>query len=478
MKEKFRYVPKEERKKILLICDDVRLNSGVATVAKELVLNTAHHFNWVNLAGAIKHPEKGKVFDISQDVNQLQGIEDSDVKIIPTDGYGNPEIIRHLLKTEKPDAIFLITDPRYFEWLFNIENEIRKQVPIIYLNIWDSPILFPTWNRKFYESCDLLLAISKQTKNINEVVLGSKAKSKLIKYLPHGLNEDIFKPLDTTTDEFKSFKSQVFGDKDKDFVLFFNSRNIRRKQIPDTMLAFRMFLDGLEEEQAKKCALVLHTEIVSEHGTDLNAVKNALFADYPDTIFFSTQKLPAETLNKLYNLADGQILLTSNEGWGLSLTEAILSGTPIIANVQGGMIDQMGFLDDEGKPMEYSKDFPTNHKGKYKTHGKWALPVYPSNISIQGSPMTPFISDDRCRPEDAAEQINKLYNMSPEERKSRGLKGREWALNEAGLTGKMMGEKAITFIDELFDTWKPREQYELINATKYEEEKIEQPIFY
>ena len=45
--KKFPYIPKEKRKKILLICDDIRVHSGVATVAKEIVVHTAHHFNWV-----------------------------------------------------------------------------------------------------------------------------------------------------------------------------------------------------------------------------------------------------------------------------------------------------------------------------------------------------------------------------------------------------------------------------------------------
>ena len=62
------YIPKEERKKILLLCDDIRLHSGIATMAKEIVLNTAHHFNWINLGAAIKHPEIGKAFDLSQQI--------------------------------------------------------------------------------------------------------------------------------------------------------------------------------------------------------------------------------------------------------------------------------------------------------------------------------------------------------------------------------------------------------------------------
>lgn len=171
MKEKFGYLPKNERKKILLICDDIRVHSGVATVARELVLNTAQHFNWVNLGGAIQHPEQGKRFDLSQDTNNNTGLTDSSVTLYPVNGYGDANLIRQMLQMEKPDAIMLITDPRYFEWLFAIENEIRKHCPIIYLQIWDD-LPAPLYNKGFYESCDLLMAISKQTKLINELVLG------------------------------------------------------------------------------------------------------------------------------------------------------------------------------------------------------------------------------------------------------------------------------------------------------------------
>jgi len=172
MQEKLGYIPQTERKKILLICDDIRAFSGVATVAKEIVLHTAHHFNWVNVAGSISHPEKGKRIDVSGNINELTGLKDSLVSLFPVDGYGNPDLIKQIIAIEKPDALFLITDPRYFTWLFNIENEIRKKIPIVYLNIWDSPFPFPLWNKPYYESCDMLLSISKQTKNINRVVLG------------------------------------------------------------------------------------------------------------------------------------------------------------------------------------------------------------------------------------------------------------------------------------------------------------------
>ena len=466
MNKSFKHLPQNERKKILLICDDIRVHSGVATVAKEMVINTCQHFNWVQVAGAIKHPEAGKRFDLSADTNKEAELEDSSVILYPTDGYGNPDLIRQLIKIEKPDAIFIITDPRYFTWLFNMESEIRKVMPIIYLNIWDD-YPAPLYNKAYYESCDALLAISKQTKNINEIVLGDKAEDKVIKYVPHGLNTKYYFPLDKSSKEVQDIKKQVFGDDEVDFVMFFNSRNIRRKQIPDTMLAYKLFLDSLPKEQADKCRFLLHTEIVHEAGTDLGVINELLFSkDYPNAISFSTNKLPTATLNLLYNLADVQILLTSNEGWGLTLTEAMLTGTPIIANVTGGMQDQMRFEDENGEWFTPTPDLPSNHTGKYKKHGEWAFPVYPTSRSLQGSPQTPYIWDDRCTAEDAWIRIKEVYNLGHEKRTEIGMKGREWALSdEAGFTSVKMSNKIIDAVDELFDTWEPREKFELINTS-------------
>jgi len=478
----FDYIPKDKRKKILLICDDIRVHSGVATVAKEIVTHTANHFNWVQIAGAIKHPEKGKVLDLSNDTNQMAEIDDSFVKLYPVDGYGNEQILREILKIEKPDAIMLFTDPRYFQHIFRMEAEIRKHCPITYLNIWDD-YPAPMYNSAFYEACDLLMGISKQTVNINKLVLKGKEKNKIFKYIPHGKNANLFYPLtdkEKSSKDFINFKKQLFKDKEPKFVAFFNSRNIRRKQIPDTMLAFREFLYSLPKEEAKDSYLILHTEAVTDHGTNLYKVKEYLFGEhFPEQVIFSHSKLPELGLNYLYNIADVQILLTSNEGWGLTLTEAILSGTPVIANTTGGMQDQMRFVDENGEWFTPSADIPSNHRGTYKEHGEWAFPVYPTSRSIQGSPPTPYIYDDRCAWEDVVERLKEVYNIPSEERTKRGLAGREWAISkEAGFTSEHQANRFVEAFSELFKTWKPREKYELVNANEYKGKFLNHKIIY
>jgi glycosyltransferase involved in cell wall biosynthesis len=472
------YIPKDQRKKILLMCDDIRMPSGIGTVGKEIVIGTAHKYNWVNIGGAVEHPDYGKRLDLSPDTNINAGIEDSSVVLYPMNGYGDAQLVRNLINTEKPDAIFLITDPRYWVWLFAIENEVRRQIPIVYLNIWDD-LPAPYYNQAFYESCDALFGISKQTVNINKLVLGDKAKNKVIKYVPHGLNSEIFYPILNKEEdkEYLEFKKQLFGGKNYDFTVFFNSRNIRRKQLPDAILAFKQFISTLPKEKADNCVMLLHTEQVSEHGTDLIAIIETLCPEC--NIVFTPGRLDPKAMNYLYNIADVQILLTSNEGWGLSLTEAMLAGTPIIANVTGGMQDQMRFEFEDGTWIDFDADFPSNHRGTYKKHGKWAFPVYPASRSIQGSIPTPYIFDDRCTWEDAADRILEVYNLSKEERQERGLAGREWALSkEAGFTQEHQASRIIEGLETLFNTWKPREQFELINANEYTKPVLNHKLIY
>jgi glycosyltransferase involved in cell wall biosynthesis len=474
------YIPREERKKILLMCDDIRMTSGVSTMAREIVIGTAHRFNWVNMGGAIQHPDQGKRFDLNDDTNKQTGLTDTSVYLYPLNGYGDPTILKQIMDIEKPDVILIFTDPRYWIWLFQMEHEIRKTIPLIYLNIWDD-LPYPMYNKPYYESCDGLLAISKQTENINRVVLGDKSKNKTIKYVPHGINEDQFYPITSDQPEYlalQEFKKSLYSGKEYDFSLLYNARNIRRKCVPDLMLAWKIFVDQLPEDKAEKCALVLHTQIVDENGTDLNAVKDMLFGyNTKYNIIFDQNRYPTQLMNLLYNATDGCALISSNEGWGLSLTEAMMCGKPIIATVTGGMQDQIGFRDENDQLIKFTEEFGSNHRGKYKDHGSWALPVFPSNISIVGSVPTPYIFDDRASSEDIATQINELYKrktLHPEVYNVMCDEARKWVTSDESMqSSRWMSKNIIDGIEETLNKFKPRQSFELIKV-----ETPNQPLHY
>jgi glycosyltransferase involved in cell wall biosynthesis len=462
------YIERDKRKKILLLCDDIRMTSGISTVAREIVIGTAHVFNWINVGGAIQNPDLGKRLDLNEATNKEAEIEDASVYIYTTNGYGDPSLVRALIEIEKPDAIMFFTDPRYWVWLFSMEQEIRQKIPMIYLNIWDD-LPYPMYNRSYYESCDTLMAISKQTENINKVVLKGRSEGKIIKYIPHGINEKYFYPIEAHTTEWlalQEFRKNIFQHKDYNFALLYNARNIRRKCVPDLMLAWKIFRDKLPEDKRNKCVLVMHTQPIDENGTDLFAVEEMLFGYGESNILFSTERLTSQMMNFLYNSCDGTVLISSNEGWGLSLTESMMCGKPIIANVTGGMQDQMRFIDEYDNPIKFTEEFGSNHRGKYKRHGTWAYPVFPSNISLIGSVPTPYIYDDRCSPEDIAEQIERMYNdkmNDPEFFKEIGESAHEWVTSdESMMSARLMSKNIIDTINETINTFTPRHRWELI----------------
>lgn len=477
------YIPKEQRKKILLLSDDIRMTSGISTMAREIVLGTAHRFNWVNMGAAINHPDQGKHLDISQDTNRVAGIPDASVFIYPTNGYGTQELVRHMINVEKPDVLMFFTDPRYWIWLFQIENEIRRKIPMVYLNIWDD-LPAPLYNRPYYESCDTLMAISKQTLNINRLVLGDKAKDKILRYVPHGINERHFFPITEfmkeASEALERKKTEIFGDTKPEFVVFYNARNIRRKSTSDLIAAYSIFCDQIGKEKAKKCALLLHTDVADENGTDLSVIKDLLCDPEYQKVYFHTHKVTPEVINLLYNIGDVTALVSSNEGWGLSLTESMMAGRMIIANVTGGMQDQMRFVDSKtGKWIDFDENFCSNHYGTHKEHGEWAVPVFPTNLSIVGSIPTPYILDDRCDFRDIAKAIKSVYDLSPEDRAKRGLAGRDWVRSdEAMMSAKNMSKNVISTIEDTLATFKPKKQFEFIKITKLPRKKIVHPLIY
>jgi len=172
-------LPMDDRRTILLLSDDLRMSSGIASVSKELVLGLAHRYKFVQLGAAINHPEQGKELDLSQDTCTQTGLDETFVRVVPWNGYGDANILRQMMMKYRPNAIMIFTDPRYFRWIFDMESEIRENVPILFYTIWDN-LPAPMYNAPYYASCDGLFCISKQTYGIVNNVLDKKYKNELI----------------------------------------------------------------------------------------------------------------------------------------------------------------------------------------------------------------------------------------------------------------------------------------------------------
>ena len=459
------------KKKIMLLSDDLRMSSGVGTVSKNFVLGTLDKYDWVQVGGAIKHPEEGKVVDMNDSVRKDTGVEDAKLTIYPISGYGNQELLRQIMNIEKPDAILHYTDPRFWRWLYEMEHELRQHIPIFYYNIWDDwPT--PRYNEFFYESCDLIMNISKQSHAIvKDAWRTNPPEDWQLTYVPHGIPEDKFYSIGELDvkewHELQEYRKVVLRNKEKDFIIFWNNRNIRRKLPSDVILAYKTFCDMLPKEQSDKCLLLMHTAPVDQNGTDLPEVVRNICPDYE--VIFSHKKLEDKQLNFLYNIADITINIASNEGFGLGTAEALMAETPIVVNVTGGLQDQCGFK-IKGKHVtheDYSEIHSFHDDKKWKdnpdlTWGEWVKPVWPATRSLQGSIPTPYIFDDRPRWDDTADRLKEWYDTSKEERKQAGEIGREWMLKEEiGMSCKLMCERFIKDMDTTFEKWTPRKRFTL-----------------
>mgnify|MGYP003109830572 CR=1 FL=1 len=377
----------DKKIKVFTLSDMPLSPSGVGTQTRYIceALLKSGKFQIRSFGGAIKHP---KYDPIKTDQYGDDWI------MYPVDGYGNKEMVRSLIRQEKPDMIWFMTDPRFWHWLWEMEHEIRPLMPMIYYHVWDN-YPYPTFNKSFYESNDFIATISKVTDDIVKTV----APSVKSQYIPHAVNGDIFKPIENK-DELDNFKKQMLGDRyDPDkFIFFWNNRNARRKQSGSLIFWFKEFLDRVGHDKA---CLVMHTEIKDPNGQDLEAIIKHLGLTNGE-VLFSQQKVDLRQLSVMYNVSDCTINISDAEGFGLATLESLSCGTPIIVNMTGGLQEQV-------------------IGGK----NQFGIPLYPSSKSIIGSQNIPWIYEDRLNGDDVVDALENMFSMPKNKREKMGQLGRE-----------------------------------------------------
>ena len=374
----------EKKIKVLTLSDHPLSPSGVGTQTKyfiEALLKTGK-FQFVCFGGAMKHQDyKAQKIDPYGD----------DWIVIPIDGYGDPEKLRAAIRSEKPDIVWFMTDPRFYEWLWFMENEVRPLAPMVYYHVWDNHPA-PMFNRPFYLSNDLIVSISKVTR---DVVTEAAPEVENI-YHPHAVDPDIFKP--GTQDGIEKLRQDNFSkDKDQRTLFFWNNRNARRKQSGTLLFWFNEFANEVGRDKVR---LIMHTDPNDAHGQPLQHIIEKLGED--GTLMISNSKVPPQILANMYNMADCTINIADAEGFGLATLESLSCGTPIIATMTGGLQEQV-------------------------TDGEnwFGVGIEPSSKAIIGSQQVPYIYEDRISKEDFKAALHKIYNMTPEERKQLGEMGRE-----------------------------------------------------
>ena len=406
--------------KVFTISDHPLSPSGVGTQTRyviESLLRTGK-FEVVSFGGAIKH----------EDYKPVQTEEyGADWMIYPVDGYGNQEMVRSLIRQQKPDILWFMTDPRFWGWLWDIENEIRPNIPMVYYHVWDN-YPYPMFNKKYYESNDLIATISKVTDDLVKNV----APDTTSVYLPHAVDSKIFDSHDAK--DVAEFKKNSITDRDKDkFIVFWNNRNARRKQTGSLVFWFKEFLDKVGHDKAM---LLMHTDPKDPYGQDVEAIMKELNL-FDGQVMISRDKYPMEVLSMLYNIADVTVNISDAEGFGLATLESLSCETPIIVTMTGGLQEQV-------------------------TDGEnwFGIGLEPVSKSVIGSQEVPYIYEDRISKEDFISALEKMYNMSEEERKELGKAGRGHVVKNYGFdTFCNKWAALMETIHEENGSWETRKNY-------------------
>jgi len=406
-----------KKTKILVLADHPLSPSGVGTQTRymiEAMLRTGE-YSFICLAGAIKH----------KDYKPIKVEPHGDDWIIyPVDGYGNPDVIRTMLHTHRPDIMWFMTDPRFWIWLWEMENEIRPHIPMVYYHVWDN-YPYPKYNAKYYRSNDCVCTISKVT---NDIVRTLVPDTRCI-HIPHTVDTNIFKKM--KSDKLEQITNGN-GLADKT-VFFWNNRNARRKQSGTLMFWFKEFLDIVGHDKA---TLIMHTEPDDPHGQDLVAIIEELEL-YNGQIQLSVQKMPPDELAQLYNIADCTINISDAEGFGLATLESLACETPIIVTMTGGLQEQV-------------------------TNGEefFGIGIEPCSKAIIGSQDVPYIYEDRINKEKFIDAMLEIHNMPKQDRQNLGKRGRQHVLANYGMA-QFAGLWYQNFkeITELNGSWATRKNY-------------------
>lgn len=311
-----------------------------------------------------------------------------DWTILPIKGYGDQGTIRRMLMQHKPDILWFMTDPHYYWWLWNMENEIRANVHMVYYHVWDN-LPYPIYNKKYYDSNDCIVTISKLTDDIVRTV----APDVRCEYLPHAVNPDFFKRY--PDDLVSNFRKRALGKHADKFVLFWNNRNQRRKMAGSLIFWFKDFLDQVGHDKA---VLLMHTNPKEPAGPDLEAINKQLGLVNGEVLFSTDKGLSPDRLAMLYNISDCGVNISDAEGFGLNVLESLACGVPMIANMTGGIQDQM--VDADGHVLGYG--------------------IPPASKTVNGSQEIPYIYEDRISREQFLMAINHMYSMSKDERRALG----------------------------------------------------------
>lgn len=209
----------------------------------------------------------------------------------------------------------------------------------------DKVIIFTDWAKKVIDKT-LKLTVGEELKNY--------------KVIPHGVDTDVWKPLDNKIE----LRETHFPTVDKtDFLIGTISRNQTRKKFDLLMMSLAKFIKKYENPKRKvKC--YFHCVVNEPIGWDIKWL--AAYYGIQDRCIFNDELKPgtgpsSKVLNEMTNCFDAHVLLSNSEGWGLSILETMAAGIPNITTNYSAAADWAKHAALFAKVAAYEHDHGTCH---------------------------------------------------------------------------------------------------------------------
>jgi glycosyltransferase involved in cell wall biosynthesis len=392
----------DKKIKVVAIADDIRIPSGVGIQCKKILtgLLKTNKYEVVELAGSL----------VRGDMNPVMY---KGVKLYPTGGeaYGNTYQLRLLLQIEKPDILLIFSDPRFFQYVFNMDDEIRQNCKLVFYHTWDNAP-FPRFNLPFYRACDEIIMISEFSYEL------MKSGEVHCYHIPHMQDPTEFFPLpaDKVQEERNHFQ-KLLNLPRLDFIIFYNNRNLDRKRPGDVINIFDKF-----NKKHPNSILLMNTHAIDPEGTDLLQIQNE-YVRRQIPILYNFNRVDNVTLNLFYNAADITISIPYAEGFGLCVSESLLASTPVVATRTGGITEQMSFTEHH----EAVSDADGKGYDAYDEEITFGKLIDPAVRNLFGTPGSAYIYRDYVRDEDVLDALEVMYNMKENNKlDDLGIKGRDY----------------------------------------------------
>lgn len=179
-----------------------------------------------------------------------------------------------------------------------------------------------------------------------ERIRNSRIDQDRVRQIPHGVNTSKYAPVIKEISEERLKKD--LGIPEDGFLFGMVAANYGpRKNIPIHMQAFKHLRDtyGIDDVY-----LYIHTHPTMGGGYNLYEVRDALNLSQEHCMFPDPHEmyhgLEDMVVVQLYNTFDVHLNVTQSESWGLTITEAMSCGTPVIAANNSAQTEQFGIPPD------------------------------------------------------------------------------------------------------------------------------------